>query len=83
MDRLKAKQIEDAMDTVSTQVVSGEKRYSAPQAFLGSQFHIVISDGYVYWVQNPDILNEFGNNRLLIENGQLFIENYQGEWTRT
>jgi hypothetical protein len=82
MDRLKAKQIENAMDTVSTQVVSGEKRYAAPQAFLGSQTHIVIADGYVYWVQNPDNLNEFGNHRLLIENGQLIIETNQGEWTR-
>jgi hypothetical protein len=82
MDRLKAKQIEDAMDTVSTQVVSGEKRFAAPQAFLGSQWHIVIADGYIYWVQNPEILDDFGNQRLLIENGQLIIETFQGQWTR-
>lgn len=82
MDRLKVKQVEGAMDTVSAQDVSGEKRFSAPQAFLGESWNIVIANGFIYWVQNPATLDELGNSRLRIEEGLLVVEIFQDEWVK-
>lgn len=82
MDRVKAKQITNCLDTVSAQEVSGVKRFSAPQVFLGERQSVVVSDGFIYWVASPENLDENGNSRLSMESGSLVLEFFDGQWTR-
>ncbi len=82
MDRVKAKQITNCLDTVSAQEVSGVKRFSAPQVFLGPRQSMVVSDGFIYWVASPENLDENGNSRLSMESGSLVLEFFDGQWKR-
>lgn len=41
---------------------------------------MVISEGYIYRAMNPQVLDEEGNSRMRIENGQMQIEVFQGGW---
>lgn len=82
MDRIKAKQITGCLDTASAQVVSGVKQFSAPQVFLGQPQSVVVSGGYIYWVADPNVLDDIGNSRLSMENGQLILEFFEGQWNR-
>ena len=82
MDRVKAKQITNCLDTVSAQEVSGVKRFSAPQVFLGERQSVVVSDGFIYWVSSPENLDENGNSRLSMESGSMVLEFFDGQGTR-
>lgn len=80
MSRIKSKQVEGAVDTFSSQEVTGQKTFSSAQAFTGGVTAVVISEGYIYWAMNPQNLDEDGNSRMRIENGQMQIEVFQGGW---
>lgn len=80
MDRIKAKQISDCLDTDSNQSVSGVKQFSAPQIFLGQAQSIVISEAYIYWTSDPNNLDQLGNSRISVINGMLMIETYTDQW---
>lgn len=82
MDRIKAKQVTNCLDTVSAQEVSGVKRFSAPQVFVGERQSVVVSDGFIYWVSSPENLDENGNSRLSMESGSMVLEFFDGQWTR-
>ena len=80
MAKLTAKQIDGVLDTSSDQEVSGQKTFSSAQAFTGGEQSMVISGGYIYWVQNPTNLNEQGNTRLRFQNGQMQVEVFDRNW---
>jgi hypothetical protein len=80
MAKLTAKQVEGVLDTSSTQEVTGQKTFSSAQAFSGAGQSIVIAGGYIYWVNNPTVLNDHGNTRLSFQNGQMLIEVFEGDW---
>ena len=73
---LNAKQIENCLDTVSAQEVSGEKSFSSPQAFVGSQRSIVLANGYIYFVANANQLDQNNNTRIYFEGGAMVVEVY-------
>lgn len=78
---MKAKQIQNCLDTVSAQEVTGEKHFAAPQTFAGDTKSIVLHNGYIYWVANPPILEEKGNARLSMFSGSLQTEIFDaGRW---
>jgi hypothetical protein len=80
---MKAKQIQNCLDTVSAQEVTGEKHFAAPQTFAGEPKSIVIHDGFIYWATNPQVLNENGNTRLSMVSGSLQTEIYDaGRWNQ-
>jgi|TARA_B110001452_G_scaffold251162_1_gene239971 hypothetical protein len=80
MSKINAKQIDGALDTSSSQQVTGQKTFSSAQTFLGGMQSVIINDGYIYWVANPNMLNEDGNSRMRLVNGILEIEVHQREW---
>tara|TARA_R110001592_G_scaffold43005_1_gene139504 strand:- start:28606 stop:28860 length:255 start_codon:yes stop_codon:yes gene_type:complete len=83
MDRIKAKQVEGAMDLSSGQQVTGTKSFSAPQQFTGGQMIMVAYQDAMYWCQQEGVLEEPGNSRLLVQEGSLVIEVFDGEaWVR-
>lgn len=82
MSNIKAKQVEGALDTNSTQDVTGAKRFAAPVTVLGtSANHIVLSNGFIYFVQNAALLNQEGNSRVWVAAGVVKTETYlRGQW---
>ena len=82
MSNIKAKQVEGALDMSSTQDVSGVKRCSAPVTVLGtSAYHMVLSNGCIYFVQNASVLEQEGNSRLWVAGGTVKSEVYmRGQW---
>ena len=82
MDRIKAKQVEGAMDLSSGQTVTGTKSFSAPMQFTGGEATMVAYQDALYWCQRENALEEVGNARLRIVEGSLIIEVFDGEiWT--
>ncbi len=83
MEAIHVKQVENAMDLKSKQQVSGSKEFTAAQYFVGSYQSIVLHDGYMYWVQSINQLDQEGNSRLSMAGGYLTIEVYtEGAWSR-
>lgn len=78
MDRLKAKQIENALDTDSNQDVNGTKNFTAPQIFSASPQNVVITGGYIYWCAQGQVLDEPGNSRLSLLGGVIQAESFDG-----
>jgi len=78
---VQAKQIQGCLDLSSRQEVTGQKTFSTAQIFTGPTQSIVLSDGYIYWVNDPLVLDELNNSRLSISNGVMVIEVYnEGRW---
>jgi hypothetical protein len=80
MAKLKAKQVTGVVDTTSTQTVSGQKTFTSAQAFPGGLSSVVIYDGYLYWVNDPANLDDFGNTRVRFEGGLMRIQTFNGDW---
>ena len=80
MGKILAKQITGAVDLDSDQIIEGKKTFSAPIICQkkDSSHHMVNVSGFVYWVIDPEILEQEGNFRLGVENSQLSIQHYAG-----
>lgn len=71
------------MDLSSGQQVTGTKSFSAPQQFTGGQLIMVAFQDAMYWCQQEGVLEEPGNSRLQVQEGNLVIEVFNGEdWVR-
>lgn len=73
MNKIKAKQVDGIVDNSSRQPISGEKTFIDMAVFEDKteQNHVVIKDGFIYWVINPENLNEAGNIRQGVVSGSL------------
>jgi len=83
MGKILSKQIKGAVDLNSNQIIGGKKTFSAPIICLNqeSSHHIVQANGFIFWVQNPEKLEEEGNYRLGIVEGQLSIQHFsENQW---
>ncbi len=78
MNKILAKQVEGGVDINSDQIIEGTKTFSAPIICdkNESSHHMVNVNGFIYWVNNPDKLDENGNFRLGVVNSQLSIQHY-------
>ncbi len=78
MSKILAKQVEGGVDINSEQIIEGKKTFSAPIICKNkeSSHHIVNVNGFIYWVTNPEILDQNGNYRLGVVNSKLSIQYY-------
>lgn len=80
MGKILAKQIEGSVDLNSDQTIEGTKTFSAPIVCQkqASSHHMINADGFTYWVQDPENLNEDGNFRIGVEDAQIKIQHCDG-----
>jgi hypothetical protein len=82
-EKIQAKQVEGVVDTTTQQDINARKIFKAPQVFdkLSATFHIVPFQGFIYWVQNRDVLNQIGNFRIGVDKGEFVHQEYlDGIW---
>ncbi len=86
MGKILAKQVEGGVDLNSEQIIGGKKTFSAPIICQNKQVsHATINeDGFVYWVQNVEVLEQHGNFRMGVVDGQLSMQQFfEGQWINT
>lgn len=78
MESIKVKQVEGAVDLSSDQTVDGSKSFQVPQYFTGGSQVMALWKDAIYWCQTQGLLDEAGNSRLSMQNGQLILETFDG-----
>lgn len=80
MSLIKKKQIENGfVDQSSQQSVSGQKTFTDQTTFQNSTgSHVVLFEGFIYWVSDPNKLNEEGNLRQGLVKGGLTTQSFKG-----
>ena len=83
MDTISAKQVKGAVDQSSNQIIAGQKTF-AEQLVIDKQrgtHDVVISQGFIYWTEDPANLDEDGNTRMGMVDGNLATQYYEeGKW---
>ena len=85
MDTISAKQVNGAVDQSSNQKIAGQKTFTE-QLVIERQrgtHHVVISEGFIYWTDDPANLDEDGNTRMGMVDGNLETQYYEGGKWRT
>ena len=83
MDTISAKQVKGAVDQTSAQEITGQKTIKAMLICdkVRGTHHIVISQGFIYWTDEPTILDQDGNARMGMVDGSLETQYYEdGKW---
>lgn len=80
MSLIKKKQIENGfVDQTSQQSVSGQKTFTDQTTFENSTgSHVVLFEGFIYWVSDPKNLDADGNLRQGLVKGRLTTQTYKG-----
>ena len=84
MEKIRAKQVEGAVDTTSEQIIDGQKTFTAPVIISNHQqaFQMVSYDGFIYWAVDTNRLDEEGNTRMGMDRGSLVMQIFSdGAWT--
>jgi hypothetical protein len=83
MGKILSKQISGAVDLNSDQIIEGKKTFSAPiicQKKESSHFMVSVN-GFIYWVTDPNRLNQQGNFRMGVVDSSLSYQKYiDGKW---
>jgi hypothetical protein len=85
MDQIHAKQVIDVVDKSTDQQINGKKTFSTKTNFLnqGSSFHMVIDQGFIYWVTDVNNYDQEGNARLGMIDGTIKLQSYSGgSWNK-
>ncbi len=85
MTKILAKQISNVLDVDSNQTVTGRKTFENTVNFKknASAYHLVIEDGFVYWLATLGLLEEEGNHRMGIVDSVWSTEKYfEGTWQK-
>ena len=83
MNKILAKQVMGMVDSSSDQEVDGKKTFNKDVVFDKgtNNFDIVIHEGFIYWVQDRNQLNQEGNMRMGVFQGMLMSQTYMfNEW---
>jgi hypothetical protein len=86
MGKILAKQVEGGVDLNSEQIIAGRKTFSAPIICQNKQAsHATVNeDGFVYWVQDVEVLEQQGNFRMGVVDGRLSMQHFhEGQWINT
>ena len=80
---ISAKQIAGVVQDSGAQIIRGDKTFSDRIISKNSnnELHIILKNGCIYWVSDPDHLDEEGNMRIRINNGAFSHEAFSDGWT--
>ena len=85
MDQIHAKQVIDVVDKSTDQQINGKKTFNNKTNFLnqGGSFHMVIDQGFIYWVTDVNNYNQDGNVRMGMIDGTIKLQMYAaGSWNK-
>ena len=85
MDQIHAKQVIDVVDISNDQQINGKKSFNNKTDFLnqGGAFHMVIDQGFIYWVTDVNNYNQDGNVRMGMVDGIIKLQSYSGgSWNK-
>jgi len=85
MDQIHAKQVIDVVDISNDQQINGKKSFNNKTDFLNQtgSFHVVIDQGFVYWVTDTNNYNQDGNVRIGMVDGTIKLQKYSsGSWNK-
>ena len=85
MDQIHAKQVIDVVDKSNDQQINVKKSFNNKTDFLnqGGLFHMVIDQGFIYWVTDVNNYNQDGNVRMGMVDGIIKLQSYSGgSWNK-